>query len=164
MKTLIIVRHAKSGWDDASLPDFERPLSDRGKSDAPMMAQRLKDRSIGIDAFISSPAKRAKKTAEAFMKVYGKEKSELQLIPSLYEARLKDFYNAVENIDDQYKSAALFSHNPGITDFVNSFECSPYYNMPTSGVFAVKIKTDKWEEIQVAEKEFLFFDYPKNTE
>jgi phosphohistidine phosphatase len=161
MKNLLIIRHAKSGWDNASLSDRERPLSDRGKSDAIMMAKRLKDRFIEIDLFMSSPAKRAKKTAEAFMKEYEREKSELQIIPSLYEARVNDFYDAVEKTADQYKSIALFSHNPGITEFVNSLDCNPVYDMPTCAIFALKIKTDKWEELPIAEKEFLFFDYPK---
>ena len=66
-KTLLIIRHAKSSWDAAgTLTDFERPLNERGKKDAPEMAARLKKRNIKVDAFISSPAKRAKKTAELF--------------------------------------------------------------------------------------------------
>ena len=70
MKTLLIIRHAKSGWDDPSLSDFNRTLTERGKSDAVMMAKRIKNNSIKIDAFVSSPAKRAKKTAKIFMKEY----------------------------------------------------------------------------------------------
>ena len=62
MKTLYIIRHAKSSWGDFSLPDFERPLNERGKKDAPEMAKRLLDKKINIDAFVSSPAKRAKST------------------------------------------------------------------------------------------------------
>ena len=65
-KTLLIIRHAKSSWDIGTLTDFERPLNERGKRDAPEMAARLKKRNIKIDAFVSSPAKRAKKTAELF--------------------------------------------------------------------------------------------------
>ena len=61
-KTLLIVRHAKSSWEIGTLNDFERPLNDRGKKDAPMMARRLMDRNISVDAFVTSPAKRAKKT------------------------------------------------------------------------------------------------------
>ncbi len=61
MKTLILIRHGKSSWDDPTLPDFDRPLNERGKKDAPKMAKRLADKKINIDAFISSPAKRAKK-------------------------------------------------------------------------------------------------------
>jgi phosphohistidine phosphatase len=164
MKTLLLVRHAKSDWDDPSLSDFERTLTDRGNSDAKMMAKRLEEKSIKIDFFISSSAKRAKKTAKIFMQELEKDSKKLALLPSLYEASLKDFYDAVETLDDKNKNVALFSHNPGITEFVNSLDCSPIYNMPTCGVYAVTVKTKHWKDFRVAEKEFLFFDYPKNKE
>lgn len=164
MKTLLIIRHAKSGWDDASLSDFDRTLTERGKSDAVMMAKRIKKNSIKIDAFISSPARRAKKTAGIFMKEFNESEKKLSLIASLYEASVKDFYDAIETLNDKDDNVALFSHNPGITDFVNSLECSPVYNMPTCAVFALKIKTKKWNNFREADREFLFFDYPKNEE
>ncbi|MEO6814137.1 MAG: histidine phosphatase family protein [Ginsengibacter sp.] len=162
MKTLFLIRHAKSSWDSSSLSDFERPLNDRGKHDAPMMAKRIKSKKIKIDSFVSSPAKRAKKTAEKFMHEFDVNEKELILIPSLYEASLQNFYSAVENLNDKVDVVALFAHNPGITDFVNSLECSPVYNMPTCAVYALKIKTNNWSHFKVAEKEFLFFDYPKS--
>jgi phosphohistidine phosphatase len=161
MKTLLLVRHAKSSWDNASLSDFERPLNERGKEDAPLMAQRLKEKKIKINAFVSSPAKRAKKTAKIFMKEYGKDTEELVLIPSLYEASIKDFYTAIEQMDDKYDSVALFSHNPGISDFVNSLETFPVYDMPTCAIYALEIDTKSWEHFKEANKKFLFFDYPK---
>lgn len=164
MKTLLLIRHAKSGWDNPSLSDFERSLTDKGKSDAAMMAKRIKKNSIEIDSFISSSAKRAKKTAKIFMQEFNKEEKELSLIPSLYEASVKDFYDVVENLHDKNNTVALFAHNPTILEFINSLECSPIYNMPTCAVFALKIKINHWKEFTKAEKEFLFFDYPKNVE
>lgn len=164
MKTLLIIRHAKSGWDDVSLSDFDRTLTERGKSDAVMMAKRIKKNSIKIDAFISSPARRAKKTAAIFMKEFNESEKKLSLIASLYEASVKDFYDAIETLNDKDDNVALFSHNPGITEFVNSLDCSPVYNMPTCAVFALKIKAKQWKSFREADKEFLFFDYPKNEE
>jgi phosphohistidine phosphatase len=79
MKYLLLVRHAKSSWDDFSIKDSDRPLNDRGKKDAPMMAKRLLKKDVKIDAFISSPAKRARKTAEAFVKEYKSDKNEIIL-------------------------------------------------------------------------------------
>ena len=162
MKTLLLIRHAKSGWDDPSLSDFDRTLTERGKSDAKMMAKRVKEKSIEIDLFVSSPAKRAKKTAKIFMKEYEKKEKNLFFEPNLYEGTVNDFFKAIENLDDKEKQVAVFAHNPGITEFINSLECSPVYNMPTCAVFALKIKTKHWKEFREAEKEFLFFDYPKN--
>lgn len=162
MKTLILVRHAKSDWDNAGLSDFERPLNDRGKRDAPEMAKRLKDQKIKIDIFISSPAKRAKKTAKIFMEEFDAKSKHLLLLPQLYGASVTDFYQALQELDDDFKAAAVFSHNPGITAFVNSLKCAVIDNMPTCAVFAIKIKTKHWKDFTDSKKEFLFFDYPKN--
>ncbi len=163
MKTLLLIRHAKSSWNDVTLSDFDRPLNERGKEDAPQMAKRMLDKKILPDLFISSPAKRAKKTASIFMEVYNENKKNLVLIPSLYEASVLNFYNAIKIVDDKYNSIALFSHNPGITEFANSLIDNKIDNIPTCGVFAVSVKTKKWNEIQNADKEFLFFDFPKNS-
>jgi phosphohistidine phosphatase len=163
MKTLLLIRHAKSSWDNLQLSDFERPLNDRGKKDAPMMAKRVKETKIKIDRFISSPAKRAKKTAAIFMEEYGMQEKDLVLLPTLYEASVNNFYDAVENVSDKADAVALFSHNPGITDFVNTLTEKNIDSIPTCGVFALKIKTKKWQDFKKAEKEFLFFDYPKNS-
>jgi phosphohistidine phosphatase len=162
MKTLFLIRHAKSSWDNILLPDIERPLNERGKYDAPLMAKRLKAKKIEIDAFVSSPAKRAKKTAEIFMHVFDAKEKQLIIVASLYEATTEKYYNAIENLKDKHDTVALFAHNPGITDFINSLECSPVYDMPTCGVYAIKIKTKSWKDFKTASKEFLFFDYPKN--
>ncbi|HEU5365967.1 MAG TPA: phosphoglycerate mutase family protein, partial [Hanamia sp.] len=132
------------------------------KSDAKMMAKRIKEQSIDIDFFVSSPAKRTRKTAKLFMKEFKKNEEEMLLISDLYEASVTDFYVTIENLEDTKNVVAVFAHNPGITEFVNSLECSPLYNMPTCAVFALKIKTNHWKEFHGAEKEFLFFDYPKN--
>jgi phosphohistidine phosphatase len=75
MKTVLIVRHAKSSWSNVDLVDFDRPLNERGKKDAPMMAERMIQKKIKLDAIISSPARRARKTAEAFCEVYGIKKT-----------------------------------------------------------------------------------------
>jgi phosphohistidine phosphatase len=164
LKTLFIIRHAKSSWDISTLNDFERPLNDRGKKDAPIMAQRLLDKKITIDAFISSPAKRAKKTAELFCLVYNKKEEDIIFISALYHANTEVFFETIEQIDDKHNSVAIFSHNPGITAFVNELVQSiKIDNMPTCGVFAVKTDIAKWKEFNKATKEFLFFDYPKIT-
>jgi phosphohistidine phosphatase len=161
MKTLLLVRHAKSSWDDASIPDFERPLNDRGKEDAPEMAKRIKKK-VKIDVFVSSPAKRAKKTCKLFMEELGAEKEEIILEQELYEADEKNFYNVIERIDDKFETAAIFSHNPGITYFANIITGTRIDNMPTCSIVAVKLDTNKWAEIRQAKRELLFFDYPKS--
>jgi phosphohistidine phosphatase len=161
LKTLLLIRHAKSSWDDAGLSDFERPLNDRGKKDAPTMADRLYERGIKIDAFVSSPARRARKTAEQFAKKYKKEKDELVLKTELYMATDEAFNSVVEKLNDDFDCVAIFSHNPGITDFANNLTDARTDNIPTCGIFAVSIEAKKWNKFKEAKKKFLFFDYPK---
>ena len=161
MKQLILIRHAKSSWSDYSIPDFDRPLNERGKKDAPVMAERLLKREIKIDAFISSPAKRAKKTAEAFAKTYGIKKEKIKFIDELYLATPNVFSAVISAIDDKYDSIAVFSHNNGITDFANQLTETRIDEIPTCGIFAIKLRSKHWSEFDTAEKEFLFFDSPK---
>jgi phosphohistidine phosphatase len=162
MKRLLVIRHAKSSWDLSTLTDFERPLNERGKKDAPVMAQRLLDRKINIDVFISSPAKRAKKTAEFFCKAYNRNTDQIIFIPALYHASVSTFYEVVCQLNNAYNCAAVFSHNPGITEFVNLLsEAEKIANMPTCGVFAIQINTTAWKDFSLSKKDLLFFDYPK---
>lgn len=162
MKTLLLVRHAKSSWDLATLNDFDRSLNERGKKDAPVMAQRLLDRKIDINIFVSSPAKRAKKTAELFCSIYKKDKEQIIFVPALYHASLNTFFEVVTQLNDDYNCVAIFSHNPVITEFVNQLvENVTIDNMPTCGVFAVKTSITKWKEFSTSKKELIFFDYPK---
>ena len=161
MKTLILVRHAKSDWGDPSLDDFDRPLNDRGKRDAPDMAERLLNKKIGIDAFISSPAKRAKKTASIFASAYKVDKDDIIFRDELYGAGENIFTDVVTNADNKFDTIAVFSHNPGITDYANTLSTTSNDNIPTCGVFAVKADCDSWKDFANAKKELLFFDYPK---
>lgn len=164
MKTLLLIRHAKS---DQSFfgNDFERPLNERGKTDVPVMAQRLIDKKISISLFVASPAKRAKKTAELFCSNLNKNTEDILFISKLYHAAPEIFYEVISELDDRHSTVAIVSHNPGITYFVNELIGSYVINnMPTCGIFAVKINSEKWSDFSSSKKEFLFFDYPKNSE
>jgi len=161
MKQLIVIRHAKSSWDFTSLNDAERPLNERGHKDAPKMAKHLLKQGIAIDAFISSPAKRAFTTATYFAEAYGKKGKEIIKAPGLYHASEPVVYELLCTLDDTLSSIAIFSHNPGITTFVNGLTDSSIDFMPTCGVFAVKIQSDTWKDIMYSKKEFWFFTAPK---
>ncbi|HRO69815.1 MAG TPA: histidine phosphatase family protein [Chitinophagaceae bacterium] len=164
MKQLLLIRHAKSSWADFSIKDFDRPLNDRGKKDAPMMAERLRKKDINIDAFIASPAKRARKTAEAFLKELKDKKKEIEFYEELYLAAPSVFFDVISRTNDKYDTIAVFSHNDGITAFANLLTTTRIDNIPTCGIFAVKAKIKHWSEFETAEKEFWFFDYPKAGE
>jgi len=162
MKKILLVRHAKSSWDDISQKDFDRTLNDRGHRDAPAMAKRLLKEDININLLISSPAVRALTTAEYFAEAFGIKKKEVMQEPSLYLAESKIFFDVISQINDDYKTVAVFSHNPGITEFANQLTPTRIDDMPTCSVFGVKADIKSWSEFAAAEKKFWFFDYPKN--
>lgn len=161
MKILLLIRHAKSSWNDTSLRDIDRPLNARGKQDASDMGKRLKHKKITIDLFVASPAKRAKKTAILFMNELGAKEDELVLIDELYEAHIENYENVIKNLPDKKDTIALFAHNPGITDFINSLDIAPLPDIPTCGIYAIEVDTNHWSDFKNSKKDFLFFDYPK---
>jgi phosphohistidine phosphatase len=163
MKQLIVIRHAKSDWGSGATTDFDRPLNDRGHKEAPAMAERLLAKGIHIDAFVTSTANRAKTTAAYFIKAFGKKEKELVLVPELYHAHSEVFYACIQLLPDALETVVIFSHNPGITDFVNSLGIAALDNMPTCGIFGVVAQTASWKDFEKAEKSFLLFDYPKLT-
>lgn len=162
MKILLLIRHAKSSWDDAGKTDFDRPLNARGLKDAEEMPLRLLSKIKSIDAFISSPAKRAKATAEKFAAAYKVGKDKILFEEGLYLAHESFFYELVSNTTDNFNTIAVFSHNPGITEFANTLtQTIKTDNIPTCGIFAVKSAIDKWKDFGAATRELLFYDYPK---
>lgn len=161
MYTLVVVRHAKSDHTIFGI-DFERPLNERGKRDAPIMAQRLKTKLPGLQLFVSSPAKRALETAMAFVNIYGKPENEIVQVKQLYNAPAEVFYDVIDGLPCNAASAALFAHNPGITNFINGLVKDNWVdNMPTCSIFAVEADCKDWAGFRNASKRLLFFDYPK---
>ncbi len=163
MKSLLLIRHAKSSWADAGLSDFDRPLNERGKTDAPVMAQRLIDKQIQIDCFITSTAVRARETCNYFANALKKTEGSLILKQELYLAPPQLFNKCISEIDDAFTSVAVFAHNPGITEFANSLTNTRVDDMPTCSIFAIKMKEKSWKYFAKAEKEFWFFDFPKSV-
>jgi phosphohistidine phosphatase len=160
-KQLLLIRHAKSSWSDFSIKDFDRPLNDRGKKDAPVMAKRLLDKGIAIDAFISSPAKRAKRTAEYFAAAYDQPKTGIIFFDELYLATPAVFASVISQVADKYDTIAIFSHNNGITEYANILTDTRIDEMPTCSIFGVKADVKSWKEFGNVAKGFWFFDYPK---
>lgn len=160
MKTLYLVRHAKSSWNDMTLDDFDRPLNKRGKRDAPVMAQWLKDTITQLDAIISSPAKRAKSTAKQFADRF---ELEVEYHKSLYHAGQEEILSSVYGANDNHSRIAIFGHNPGFTYLANNYADDNNYidNVPTCGIVAVESSAEKWSDINDENSKIKFFMYPK---
>jgi len=162
MKTLYIIRHAKS---DQSFfgKDFDRPLNDRGNRDAPDMAKRLVKKKVKPDLFVSSPSVRTQQTAAYFCKAFDVPKEKVLLVDELYHASAEQLYASILQLPETAHTILLFAHNPGITYFVNSLtDAITVDNMPTSAIFAIQADCEQWQQFETATKKFLFFDYPKS--
>lgn len=165
MKTLYLMRHAKSSWSFDELTDQERPLNDRGRADAPAMGQALAKRQITLDLLVSSPAVRAMTTATLVARELGYPHDKIQIEPCLYEADLDTQLAVIRDLPDTADSAMLTGHNPTMTDTANYLlpNNSLTHEMPTAAVVCVRFLVDHWAEAGPANAEFYFYDYPKNT-
>ena len=161
MKTLTIVRHAKSSWDEPGLSDRERPLNKRGKRDAPVMGKRIADAGIRPSLILSSPANRAWTTAQVIAKQLTYPSEFLQREQDLYLASLDDLLDVVVAQDEGFNSLMIVGHNPGLTDFVNYPSPGLTNNLPTAGVVSVTIDQDHWKLYEQPKTELVVHDYPK---
>jgi phosphohistidine phosphatase len=162
MKTLVLVRHAKSSWAEPLQADYDRPLNDRGEKDAPRMGERLKKLSVVPDLIVSSTAKRAAETAKLVAKGVGYDPKNIQWVERLYHAGPGTMENVVAGLDDSVQTVFLISHNNGITHYANSF--SPGFatdNMPTCACVGCRADIASWADFPTAEKTVFLYEYPK---
>ncbi len=161
MKTLTLVRHAKSSWSDAHLSDRKRPLNKRGKRDAPAMGKRIARHGIRPSLIISSPAKRAWSTAKLIAAEIAYPIEFLQREDSLYLASLDEILGVIVAQDNRFNNMMIVGHNPGMTDFANFLSPGLTNNLPTAGVVSVQIDQDDWNLYEQPTTELLVYDYPK---
>ncbi len=164
MKNVILVRHAKSSWENMYLADHDRPLNPRGKRDAPEMGSRLKKKNINPSLMLSSTAKRARTTAKKIAKKIGYSKDEISLTKALFHADDHSIFRLIKTIDDSHKTVMLFGHNPGITECANLMAGSSIDNIPTCGIAFISFDCNSWKDIEPGEGTIVFYDYPKKVE
>ncbi|KUG08126.1 SixA phosphatase family protein [Solirubrum puertoriconensis] len=162
MKTLYLMRHAKSSWNFDGLSDKERPLNSRGRADAPHMGQALASRNIQPDLLVSSPAVRALSTAALVAKELNYPPDSIQVIPGIYEADAERLFDIITELPDEASSVLLVGHNPTLTDTVNMLSTRSLNDMPTAAVVCLHFHADQWAQVHRANSEFYFYDYPKN--
>jgi phosphohistidine phosphatase len=165
MKTVYLIRHAKSSWEDESLSDFDRPLNERGKADAPRMGKRLKEKDFTPDLLLSSPAKRALSTAKRIADALGFPKEKIKTDRALYHADEDELLSVIRSLNDKNDCIVLFGHNPGLTDFVNAMSHDQKKlidTIPTCGVVAFSFDLSSWKHIDFGKGTLLFYDFPKS--
>jgi phosphohistidine phosphatase len=161
MKTLTIVRHAKSSWSDPGLRDRDRPLNKRGKRDAPEMGRRIKEAGIRPSLILSSPAKRAWATAKAVADAIDYPREFLQKEDTLYLASVDRILDVLVAQDNRFNHIMLFGHNPGFTEFANFLVPGLTSNLPTAGVVSVEIDHENWSLYEHPDTRLLVHDWPK---
>jgi len=162
MLKLFLLRHAKSSWDDIALLDIERPLGNRGLKDAPQMGKYFAKKHKKPHIIISSPARRARETAELFADAIEYKIEKILYDQHIYEAPLDELMHVIYGIEDAFERVMLVGHNPGFTNLANYLtEGVNIDNIPTCGLFGVEFDVKSWKKVEAKKGKFLFFDYPK---
>ncbi len=161
MKRLILVRHAKTEHQNYDR-DFDRKLISRGKNDAAIIAEQLKNKNIIPDYFICSPATRAKQTAEIFARTLGYPEEDIDNQLFLYEGyTTSEFLNFISRLDDNYNTVIVVAHNPDIAMLASAVSDEDFYHFPTTATAVIDFDTDKWERINAREGKVSLFLYPR---
>lgn len=161
MKHLILIRHAKSSWDEPALSDIDRPLNHRGKRDAPLMGGLLKARGLVPDRIVSSPAKRARKTAKLIAREIGYDAEAIDIRGSVYMQGVPALLTLVQGLSDGWERVYLIGHNPDLTDLLNALADESIDNVPTCGIAAIEFAVESWSHIMAGAGRLALFDYPK---
>ncbi|NWF50800.1 MAG: histidine phosphatase family protein [Ignavibacteriaceae bacterium] len=161
MKKIFLIRHAKSSWKEPYLSDFDRPLNKRGKTDAPFMGELLAQKKILPDLILSSPAKRAIRTAEEIAKKINYNLSAIKADERIYEASRNELLKVLREIEKDVDVIFLVGHNPGLTFFANFLSGSEIENIPTCGIVEFNFKGSDWEDLDIDSCSLVSFEYPK---
>ena len=159
MKVLYILRHAKSSWDDVSLADFDRPLNDRGLKTAPFMGSFMEENGFVPEMIVSSPAKRAARTAELVAEKLG-QNIPIDFDERIYDASSAELVAVISKIPKNVSSAMLVGHNPGMEGIVYRLTAEDV-TMPTAALARIEMDIDEWNDAADGNGRLTFFGRPK---
>ena len=163
MKTLYLVRHAKSSWNDSSLSDNQRPLNKRGLKNAPEMGERLNSDDVTIDLIVSSPVKRAFSTAQFLAKAIGYKSSKIVQSERLYFEDNSSKLDIVQHTDPKKQVLMLVGHNQDMTSFLNNLCGYQTVNMPICAIASIQFEQEL-EDVSYGQGKLLKYDFPKNIQ
>jgi phosphohistidine phosphatase len=156
MKTLILVRHAKSSWKH-NVDDKERPLKNRGNTDAELVSIALKYRDLELDQIYSSPANRALSTCKIFINNLNIENDKIIIENNLYDFGGDQVISFIKELDQNYQNVMIFGHNHAFTSICNIFGDSFIDNLPTSGLVVIDFDVNSWADINKGCTRFTIF-------
>ncbi|MBN1870901.1 MAG: histidine phosphatase family protein [Candidatus Omnitrophica bacterium] len=161
MKRLILVRHAKSGWKNTRMADFNRPLTKKGKADALTMGKRLWKNKLKPDLIISSPAKRALATAKMMAREIKYPLGGILMEPSIYNSDVPKLLKAVRNVNNAVQKLMIVGHNPEFSEFCNFLIPTKIEDYPTSSVVIIDLNVKGWKGVSSRKGTLVSFDHPK---
>ncbi|WP_266203320.1 SixA phosphatase family protein [Pontibacter kalidii] len=164
MKTLYILRHAKSSWKFEGISDHDRPLNKRGRHDAPLMGQELAARGVAPQLVISSPAVRAISTATLVSRELDYDPDDILVDTRVYGADRDDLLEVVQHAPAEVDSLLLVGHNEALSEFANMLSQEPIGSLPTAGVVGLQFDCESWFDISKENATLLFHDFPKNRQ
>ena len=159
-KSLVLLRHAKSSWEEEGKSDFDRALKPRGINDIVKISGEVKSQLSDFDAIFSSSANRAIHTAILFAKTAGIPTEKIKIIDTLYETHVVNVLNFVRNLPNELQKVIVVGHNPTSTDFVNLFVDEQIDNLPTSGLVKIDFNAESWESISKQNVSNVIFRFP----
>ena len=148
MKTLLVLRHAKSSWNSPALHDHERPLNERGRRDAPRVGELVREYGLTPDIVVSSDAVRAQLTAEAVAEAAGYA-GEILLDHRLYLASPADILLLLRTVRENAETIMIVGHNPGLEDLVEHLTGEPE-GMPTAALAQIRLPIDQWRDLDLS--------------
>jgi phosphohistidine phosphatase len=158
MKKIYLLRHAKSSWKKP-VSDFQRGLNKRGKRDLPFMADLISSKELDPDVIYASPAKRARKTAEAVAQKLGEKV--VSYDENIYEASYQDLLKLIHAVDNSIHEIFIVGHNPGLNMLAEFLTGKYIKNIPTCALYGMEFKLNSWQEINKATGSEILFEYPK---
>lgn len=164
MKTICLIRHAKSGRkNDSAIKDFDRPLEARGQKDAVWIGKYLKKSGLGPQIMISSPAKRALHTAQLVAKQINYQPEKILIEPVIYASSVRGILNIIRNIDERYERVVLCGHNPSISKLLNYLSESQSPDMPTAGIACLRFEVNSWKKISRKKGKTILLAWPPGS-
>jgi phosphohistidine phosphatase len=162
MKTVTLVRHAKSTKSILDIRDIDRPLNERGYLDAYKIGERLAEMHFKADLFISSPAIRAFSTALIFADRLNYPENNIRLCKNLYETSADEYIEQITEAENSANSIVLFGHNPTISEAMSALLRIPFEDMPTTASICMSFKIDSWKKMTGVKGERVFYLTPKD--
>ncbi len=164
MKTLLLVRHAKSSWNDADISDIDRPLKRSGVKDALEVSAKLKSLKVSPDIIITSPAVRAITTALIFARTLKYQYNQIVINEIVYDFSKDALLPLLHNIDDKNDVVMLVGHDPSLTNLLNYLTGKTFEKIPTSSVAKISFRVKHWQKITPENGRLVFIESPQKVE